>query len=181
MKIQYLYTGVLVILFSCNNPVKPDSKKLDTFNTKNQDSFSSVTQEKDTIPEDKQRIHANCPYTKIKASTKLEVIKAEKEIEYTSRWYSEYGDKCGEWNLNTADIEFILRQSEEIEADEWHYNFDILPCYYRGEVSINGKQVLFQVNSGASATLVFKDSSVFIGYKKADYIRYFIKGRYELE
>lgn len=93
------------------------------------------------------------------------IIGSHKEVNRKSTFYTDYIDKCAEWTLKENEIVDILESSKIIDGEEFSYYFDILPCYYSGEVIINNDiTATFEINSGSSTTLILLDTFYFLGY-----------------
>lgn len=120
---------------------------------------------------------AESPYVKITSSTVLEVLQFSKAIDSNANFLPNYAQACDKWTLTAQKIEQILRTSKEIAGSEWHYLYSDLPCSYTGTVNINGKLAAFSINAGAVTTLAFKDTSVWLGYAKPDFKKYFLEGQ----
>ena len=74
------------------------------------------------------------------------------------------------------NIEQIVRNSKEIDGQAFHHYYDVLPCYYSGKINIDGKSASYEVNAGAFTVLFFKDTSIYLGYTRNDYKKYFLVG-----
>ncbi|HLG39061.1 MAG TPA: hypothetical protein VI461_05305 [Chitinophagaceae bacterium] len=84
--------------------------------------------------------------------------------------------KCSEWSLSKENIKTIISVSEAIDSHELHYMYDVYPCYFIGEITVNGKHAGYTINAGAFSIIEFKDTSLILGYKKPDYKKYFLLG-----
>jgi hypothetical protein len=115
-------------------------------------------------------------YTKIDQNTKIEVQTVKKSIDTASKFFSKYSNKCTDWNLNKDEILKILKSSTEIDGQEFHNYYDVLPCYFSGEVNISNQLASYEINAGAFVTIFFKDTSIYLGYKRNDYKKYFLLG-----
>lgn len=81
---------------------------------------------------------------------------------------------CQKWGLTNKQIEEIFLASEQISGPEWHYLYDVLPCYYKGMVKINGLRLSFSVHSGSYFFVSGKDTSFIYGYMGKKYRKLFM-------
>jgi hypothetical protein len=171
MRLAYLLLCLLIL--SCET--KDNNKTLPGSITIKQDSLVVADTAKTIIG--KQRIYkSEIPYTKITNSTQVKIISSSKHLDTASIHFEDDREKCNNWNLSEKDIKAILTSSIEIDGPEWHHLYAIFPCYYGGEISIDGKISSYEINAGASSVVFFKDTSVWLGYKKPDFEKYFLLG-----
>lgn len=104
------------------------------------------------------------------------ILSAKKIYDTNSKYWDEFSEKCTQWNLTKQDMVNILLSSLKVNGHEAHYYYENLPCSYRGELIINKKKARFIINAGALSEIKFNDTTIFYGYKKNDFKRYFILG-----
>lgn len=104
------------------------------------------------------------------------ILSLEKVVDTTSKFWAKYQSKCDKWMLIKNKIASIFLLSEKIDGHKAHYFFEVLPCSYRGELIINKKKAKFIVNAGALSEIKYSDTTIFYGYLKADFKKFFITG-----
>jgi hypothetical protein len=82
---------------------------------------------------------------------------------------------CKRWTLSKKDILHIFRSSELIGGTEWDLAYAVMPCSYKGEFLMDGKKGNYEVNAGSYVTLVFKDTTIFLGCKSKRNYKYFLE------
>lgn len=171
LKIPFIFFSLSLFLF-CNNST--DTKNLDNQNL-NQNSLDT---NKNAIRIPKQQLDnkGNDYYSKISPKTAIKILSVNKSIDTTSRFLELYKKKCNAWTLKKNDIANIFLSSKEIDGQELHHYYDVLPCHYFGKATIDGKLASYELNAGAFLVLFYKDTSIYLGYKKDDYKKYFLTG-----
>jgi hypothetical protein len=173
---RYIFSLFICSMFflSCNNA---DEKK--SFSLKNENTKQDPLAAGDTTSKAKKQVQydrTDSPYTKITEKSIIEIQTGNKKFDTTSKFLKLYSDRCDAWKLSKKDILQIVRNSKEMDGQEFHHYYDVLPCYYSGKIDIDGKSASYEINGGAFTTLFFKDTSVYLGYKGKDYKRYFLVG-----
>jgi hypothetical protein len=115
-------------------------------------------------------------YSKKARESAIEITSWTKVTDSASQHFKSFSAKCENWSLGKNQIMDILQLSNEIDGHEFHYFYSVLPCHYIGEFRTGGGSVLFDINAGAFAVLHFRDTSIYVGYKKSDYKKYFLVG-----
>jgi hypothetical protein len=152
---------ILIFFFSCSNSGN-NKKTLTGVNDTLKPVEYRYEQKKPSTSLEKEQHTAKISLLNFKVS---KIISCQKMLNENSRFYSEYFNKCEMWNLNENDIADILQKSEVIDGQKFSYYFDVLPCYYYGEVVINDSiNVKFEINAGSSSTIVLSDTSYLMGY-----------------
>ncbi|RLD64307.1 MAG: hypothetical protein DRI84_08790 [Bacteroidetes bacterium] len=75
---------------------------------------------------------------------------------------------CPEWSLSTQQITKIIRESEKIQPQIWHYQFDFLPCTMSAKIEQGNKVYELEVNAGAWFIISVNDSSLYYGSYKIE-------------
>jgi hypothetical protein len=171
MNTKILFTFLGLLLVACSN-----------IGTKSSDLTNQVNPSKstsDTIivkAEAKEIIStsADSPYSQLNLKRKVEVLSIEKQIDSTSNFFEDYNLRCSKWVLNKTDATKILQISKVLDGSEFHDYYDVLPCYYAGKANIDGKLVSFKINAGSFSVLLFKDTSIYLGYNLKDNKKYFL-------
>lgn len=106
----------------------------------------------------------------------VKVLSAKKIMDSSSVYFKKDASMCNKWSLTMADIQKILIESEEISGHEAHYFYEILPCRYEGNAIINGKKAVYTINAGSLSEVKTADTTIFYGFKKKKFDRYFLSG-----
>lgn len=106
----------------------------------------------------------------------IKILSVKKVCDTNSKYLDRYAESCKKWNLTKEDVVNILLSSEKISGHEAHYFYGILPCSYKGDLIINEKRAKFIINAGALSEIKYSDTTIFYGYKKNDYKKYFVIG-----
>lgn len=72
-------------------------------------------------------------------------------------------DKCIDWSLSKKQIKEVLGLSKVITGHEFHYLYYVLPCHLEGELTMNGVEYEFNLNSGSFIHLQSSDTSFYMG------------------
>lgn len=138
----------------------------------------SAGKEKVAIPEkDTMNMQApDLPYTRLTANLNLKIDSLRKQVDSTSTFFKQYAKQVAAWKLTAPEIKTILLASEEIDGHEFHYKYNVLPCFYTGQIILDRKRAFFELNAGAHCTIFFKDSTIHLGYKRADAENHFLSG-----
>jgi hypothetical protein len=130
----------------------------------------------DTVKKSHKSQPVETPYTTISNKTSIKVLDISKRSDSTSRYFSMYKNSCDKWSLSANDIIHIVKSSTEITGEDFHHYYDVLPCYYAGELSVNEKRVPFEINAGSFIILTYKDTTVYLGYTRNDLKKFFVIG-----
>lgn len=84
--------------------------------------------------------------------------------------------RCADWNLDTAGIRKIIQMAVPISGEEWHHDYDVLPCSYDGRLLVKNRLVGFSINAGGTIGLSFRDTSIVFGVRGKDLRLYFPPG-----
>lgn len=170
---KLIFFYIIIILLSCNNDSEIKEPEHQHNPIINQDSLGKDSLTIDTKKEvgDTQLLSS---YTKITPKTIIKILTQKKEFDTASKFLKVYKERCNSWSLTKSDILNILYSSNEIDGQEFQYYYDILPCYYSGKINVNGKLASYIINAGSSTIIIYRDSSIYLGYKKDDYKKYFL-------
>lgn len=95
----------------------------------------------------------------------VQVLTARKVRDPHSNYFKEYQAKCKEWKPNKAVVTEIFNDCKIIDGHEYHYYYEILPCYVIGRVVVNCDiTAKYELNAGGSAVLLLPDTAYFLGY-----------------
>lgn len=95
----------------------------------------------------------------------VQVLSARKVRDPHSNYFKEYKSQCKDWKPTKAEVTEIFQNSKVIDGQEYHYNYEILPCYVIGKVIINCNiKAKYELNAGASAVILLPDTAYFLGY-----------------
>ncbi len=65
---------------------------------------------------------------------------------------------CKKWNLSDKDIIKLMKISKKIDAQEWHYAYDVFPCGLIGEFKYRDRNFKFDINSGGWFDIITNDT-----------------------
>lgn len=170
--IALIQTSALLILFyNCNN-LKTSNGQEGVKKSETADSLRDIPRSIDG------KVKPTALYQKLDVETAITVLTAVKQTDSASKYFGLLESSCKDWNLNADIIEQILKGSEEIGSlREWYTDYSVFPCYYTGELLIDGKRAAYSINAGAFSHIEFADSVMSLGYARKDYKRYFPSGR----
>lgn len=95
----------------------------------------------------------------------VQVLTARKVRDPHSNYFKEFQAKCKEWKPSKAVVTEIFNNCRIIDGHEYHYYYEILPCYVIGRVLINCDiTAKYELNAGGSAVLLLPDTAYFLGY-----------------
>lgn len=122
------------------------------------------------LPAADSMTNATIDTTKPAVKNTIRILSVKKENDTSAAQQS----ACGQWTLNKSSIQKILQRSIPIDGHRFHYAYDVSPCNYTGRLLYNGKPAQFRLNAGAFSFIILKDSSIILGYERADVLKYFI-------
>lgn len=139
-KVIYLL-ALLIICFSC---------KTRNFGGKNhQIIYDKIEIEKDIIV--KELLFLEILKDSLKRldldTSKIKIISFKRGIND----YSSLKDtsNCISWKLNENILKQIIKSSDTISNQEWHYLFDVMPCIYKGTLEYDNIVYSFMINGGS--------------------------------
>lgn len=95
----------------------------------------------------------------------VQVLTARKVRDPYSNYFKEYKALCKDWKPSKAVITEIFSNSKIIDSHEYHYYYEILPCYVIGRLVLNCDiTAKYELNAGGSALLLLPDTAYFVGY-----------------
>lgn len=77
----------------------------------------------------------------------------------------------GNWKLTKNDVSQIIKNSEEINAQDLHYVYGNLPCEIEAEIEHKGKKKMITINAGG---YYYIDAKIY-GCKSQNCLKYFPK------
>ena len=75
---------------------------------------------------------------------------------------------CTHWSLTPLQIKKVIQESEPVDVNTWHYQFDFLPCAMKLSVEQNSHIFQIEVNAGSWFTVTVNDSSMYYGSYKIE-------------
>jgi hypothetical protein len=175
--------GLLII--SCNSKngsekTNPDSVIISKPDTTDVKTVNELLKEPtDTgLNDDQRQAISDSIYYSIIQRAKIDIL----EIRYTNtidtlRDGTDVISMCEGWKkLSKEDIIAIFKQSEPINAFEFHYMFLVYPCNLEGRAFVDNREVKFSINAAATSYLEFGDGAIRLGYLKRNYRKYFLEG-----
>lgn len=110
----------------------------------------------------------------LKKIKSFEILSAARYSDSLASAEEDFYAGCKKWALTNKQIEQTFLASEQISGPEWHYLYNVLPCYYKGVVRINGVRLLFSVYSGSYFFVSGKDTLFIYGYTGKKYRKLFL-------
>lgn len=131
------------------------------------------------IPEERKaaRDTGYLSYAAFDRNLPFSILEFCRDIDTTSFGESDISGQCTAWHMDTATARMIIRNTVPISGEEWHHEYDVLPCSYYGRLLIGDKLVGFSINAGGTVSLSFSDTSVALGCRGEDCQQYFLRGR----
>lgn len=86
----------------------------------------------------------------------------------------QYLSRCKKWNLDSATIVKLLRNSKPLDGIGWDLAYSHLECKLYSHIKVSGKSFLLEVNAGSWLELTSKDTSYFFIPKDKSFDKYFI-------
>lgn len=171
MYTKILFTLLGLTILACNNV---NTKSSDFSNQLNPEKNISDTTLSKADAKEIASTETDSSYTQLNPKRKVEILSIEKKIDSTSNFFEDYNLRCSKWILSKTDATMILQVSKVIDGSEFHDYYDVLPCYYMGKVNIDGKIASYKINAGSFSVLIFKDTSIYLGYNNKDDKKYFL-------
>ncbi len=118
----------------------------------------------DQVPEEVAQKKAPTKAAKFKIED-VQVLTARKVRDPHSNYFKEYKAQCKQWKPSKAVITEVFQNSKIVDGREYHYYYEILPCYVIGRVVINCNiKAKYELNAGGSAVVILPDTAYFVGY-----------------
>lgn len=105
---------------------------------------------------------------------KLTLKNFNKSFDSTIRYQEEQKKACVNWFLTKEDIKKIFNNSKLISGTEWDLSYAVLPCFYSGEVKLDGKKGTYELNAGSYAILKFRDTAIYLGFSSGSVMKKFL-------
>ena len=87
------------------------------------------------------------------AALALQVVSFSKNVEETAR-SDDFLSLSSRNGLSRRKTCIFFAHAEAMSSEEWHHAYDVMPCDYRGSVTIDGKQYRFEINGGSFGVLL---------------------------
>jgi len=112
-----------------------------------------------------------------KLNSTFRIISAEKQFDTTSSEFRDHLKACNKWKLSEKEILDIFKSSEQISGTEWDLSYAVLPCFYKGQFSMDGKKGDYKVNAGSFIILDYQNNTIFLGCPSKSMYKYFLEHR----
>lgn len=94
---------------------------------------------------------------------------APSDIQVSSHGYEEGGEFCKEFNLTPEQAEEFFSRATELDARRLHDQFDILPCWVRGQLRSGQGESQWEIRAGGTARIVSENgTAVLLGCDECD-------------
>lgn len=81
---------------------------------------------------------------------------------------------CDKWHLTKQDIIRVIKDSEHISNQDWHYLYSHLPCMLSGTIKQNNLMFKFEINSGGWIVIFEPDTNYYLGNFKKENEHFFL-------
>ncbi|HEY0612719.1 MAG TPA: hypothetical protein VGD35_23745, partial [Chitinophaga sp.] len=81
---------------------------------------------------------------------------------------------CKDWNLSDAAILTILKNGKAMNAHDFHYLYDVLPCEIDGVVEIDSSRYNYTINAGSFFLLYDEDSTYYFECREPAFKKFFL-------
>ena len=81
---------------------------------------------------------------------------------------------CRGWSIAAKNLTDIIRDCRTTKPEDWHHEFDVLPCVIQGTIRQEGQDFLFEVNAGSWIYVRCKSKTVILGCYDKRYEQYFV-------
>lgn len=86
--------------------------------------------------------------------------------------------KDKQWSLNKKEIDDIMKISEKISENEWHFSYPTTPCNIEVEnYSYKGKNYNLSINGGSYISLYDGKKTILLGCDSPECSKYFLKSK----
>lgn len=72
------------------------------------------------------------------------------------------GAFCINFSLTNAQAFELIKSSREVEINEFHNNYEYLPCFVKGSLNMDTKQCKFTIRAGGTVELTCDDDTGFL-------------------
>ena len=69
---------------------------------------------------------------------------------------------CKDFSLTSKQAIDFFKRSREVEINEFHNNYEYLPCYVKGTLNKNNKECKFTIRAGGTAELTCNDKTGYL-------------------
>lgn len=119
--------------------------------------------------------------------SKNETAKTQKSAKHIANCNGNYStgekltDKDKKWSLTSKDIDTIMKLSNEITENEWHFSYPITPCNIEVKDYIyNGKKIDLLINGGSFISFVENNKNIILGCALPECSKYFLKAKEDM-
>jgi hypothetical protein len=105
---------------------------------------------------------------------KVVILSLEKKYDTTSHFWTRYSTKCQNWELSNKSIYQIIKYRRKIDSFQFHYFYDVLPCFYEGYVLVNDVKYHIIINPGAFLVLSKNGHDIYYNCTDKHIQKYFV-------
>ena len=69
---------------------------------------------------------------------------------------------CSDFSLTNSQAFELIRKSREVEINEFHNNYEYLPCYVKGTLNKGNSECSFTIRAGGTVELSCNDKSGYL-------------------
>ena len=81
---------------------------------------------------------------------------------------------CLGWSIAVKNLTDVIRDCRTTKAEDWHHEFDVLPCVIQGTIRQEGQDFPFEVNAGSWIYVHCKSKTIILGCYDKGYEQYFV-------
>jgi hypothetical protein len=75
------------------------------------------------------------------------------EVRVVDRGVDQDGAFCQDFSLDAVQVRRFFDAAVIVDADQWHHEYDYLPCYVRGTAIKGTTEVSWEIRAGGTATV----------------------------
>jgi len=72
------------------------------------------------------------------------------------------GAFCSDFSLTNTQVFKLLKSSREVEINEFHNNYEYLPCFVKGNLNMEAKRCEFTIRAGGTVELTCNDGTGYL-------------------
>ncbi|MCP4456574.1 MAG: hypothetical protein GY816_00885 [Cytophagales bacterium] len=72
------------------------------------------------------------------------------------------GEFCNKFSLSNLQATELIKASREVEINEFHNNYEYLPCFVKGSLNMGVKECNFTIRAGGTVEITCTDNTGYI-------------------
>jgi hypothetical protein len=72
------------------------------------------------------------------------------------------GSFCSDFSLTNSQVLELIEKSREVEINEFHNNYEYLPCYVKGTLNKGNSKCKFTIRAGGTVEISCNDKSGYL-------------------